>query len=263
MIRFIRFIYERMLIKEIKPFGMPNHVAIIMDGNRRFARRRGLPPQAGHVFGSRKAEEVLNWCWELGIKNVTVYAFSTENFNRSEEEKQNIFKLVAKELRRLAKDRRIHRNRVKVKVIGKLEMLPEYVREAIREVEKATQGYGNFNLNIALAYGGRQELIDAIRGVLHDVRRGVLRSRDIDAKTLEKYLYGEGDYASVDLVIRTGGEQRLSNFLPWQTANSVAYFCDAYWPEFRKIDLLRAIRAWQQKKMAVKKPAVRMEVAEA
>jgi len=245
-------IYERMLINEVKPLGMPKHVAIIMDGNRRFARKRGLPPQVGHVFGSRKAEEVLNWCWELGIKNVTVYAFSTENFKRSEEEKENIFRIVTKELRRLAKDKRIHKNKVRVKIVGKLELLPDYVKEAINVVETATKNYGNFNLNIALAYGGRQELMDAIKSLLRDVNRGRLKSGEIDSRTLEKYLYGDGDYANVDLVIRTGGEQRLSNFLPWQTANSVAYFCDVYWPEFRKIDLLRAIRAWQQKRRAVK-----------
>lgn len=245
-------IYERMLINEVKPLGMPKHVAIIMDGNRRFARKRGLPPHIGHVFGSRKAEEVLNWCWELGIKNVTVYAFSTENFKRSEEEKENIFRIVTKELRRLAKDKRIHKNKVRVKIVGKLELLPSYVKEAINVVETATKNYGNFNLNIALAYGGRQELMDAIKSLLRDVNRGRLKSGEIDSRTLEKYLYGDGDYANVDLVIRTGGEQRLSNFLPWQTANSVAYFCDVYWPEFRKIDLLRAIRAWQQKRRAVK-----------
>ena len=245
-------IYERMLINEVKPLGMPKHVAIIMDGNRRFARKRGLPPHIGHVFGSRKAEEVLNWCWELGIKNVTVYAFSTENFKRSEEEKKNIFRIVTKELRRLAKDKRIHKNKVRVKIVGKLELLPSYVKEAINVVETATKNYGNFNLNIALAYGGRQELMDAIKSLLRDVNRGRLKSGEIDSRTLEKYLYGDGDYANVDLVIRTGGEQRLSNFLPWQTANSVAYFCDVYWPEFRKIDLLRAIRAWQQKRRAVK-----------
>ncbi len=253
MIGLIRLIYERMLIKEVEPYGIPKHVAIIMDGNRRFARKRGLPPQAGHIFGSRKAEEVLNWCWELGIKNVTVYAFSTENFKRSEEEKENIFRIVAKRLRGLVKDKKIHRNKVRVRVVGKLELLPGHVRQAIREVEEATKSYRNFNLNLALAYGGRQELVDAVKGLLMDISRGKIGSRDIDEYTLEKYLYGEGDYASVDLLIRTGGEQRLSNFLPWQTANSVAYFCDAYWPEFRKIDLLRAIRAWQQKKMMVKK----------
>jgi tritrans,polycis-undecaprenyl-diphosphate synthase [geranylgeranyl-diphosphate specific] len=241
----IHAFYERKLMKEVKKWGMPNHVAIIMDGNRRFARKRGLPPKVGHVFGSKKAEEVLNWCWELGIKNVTVYAFSTENFKRNEDEKTNIFNIVEKELRRLASDSRIHKNRVKVKIVGKIDLLPDNVVKAINEVEKATMHYGRFNLNIALAYGGRQELMDAIREILRKVKRGEIKSDEISEELIEGHLYNEGDYSSVDLVIRTGGEQRLSNFLPWQAANSIVYFCDVYWPEFRKIDLLRAIRTWQ------------------
>ncbi len=238
-------VYEKKLERDVRSKKIPGHVAIIMDGNRRFARRRGLPPKLGHVFGSRKAEDVLNWCWELGIKNVTVYAFSTENFNRSEEEKKNIFDLVAGEFRRLSKDRRIHRNRVKVRVVGRTELLPDYVVREIVKVEEATKNYGRYRLNVALAYGGRQEIIDAVRAILREVKEGKISSRDIDERTLEKYLYGEEGYSRVDLLIRTGGEQRLSNFLTWQTANSVACFLDVYWPEFRKIDLLRAIRLWQ------------------
>ena len=240
-------IYERMLEKEVRSRKMPEHVAIIMDGNRRFARRRRLPPNVGHVFGTRKAEDVLNWCWELGIRNVTVYAFSTENFNRSEEEKRNIFSLVAREFERLAKDRRIHRNEVRVRVVGRRELLPEYVRRAIKVVEDATRNYGRFRLNVALAYGGRQEILDAVRAILRDVRDGKLKSGEISEKVVERYLYGDGRYSRVDLLIRTGGEQRLSNFLTWQTPDSVACFLDVYWPEFRKIDLLRAIRLWQSK----------------
>jgi len=241
----IRAFYERKLMNEVKKWGIPNHVAIIMDGNRRFARKRGLPPQVGHIFGSKKAEEVPNWCWELGIRNVTVYAFSTENFKRSEEEKKNIFNLVERELRRLASDTRIHKNRVRVKIVGRTDLLPENVVQAINEVERVTKDYEGFNLNIALAYGGRQELMDAIREVLRKVKRGEIKSSEISEELIERHLYNEGDYSNVDLVIRTGGEQRLSNFLPWQAANSIVYFCDVYWPEFRKIDLLRAIRTWQ------------------
>jgi tritrans,polycis-undecaprenyl-diphosphate synthase [geranylgeranyl-diphosphate specific] len=244
-------LYERKLMEGLKG-KMPNHVAIIMDGNRRFARSLGLPPQLGHAFGSRKAEEVLNWCWELGIKNVTIYAFSTENFKRSKEEKQNIFNIIERELKRLSSDSRIHRKRVKVRIVGKIQLLPKNVVKAIEEVERATQSYGNFNLNIALAYGGRQEIVDAIRKILQMVREGKIRSDEMDTMLIEKHLYAKGDYSTVDLVIRTGGEQRLSNFLPWQAANSVAYFCDVFWPQFRKIDLLRAIKTWQNMKARAK-----------
>jgi len=240
-------LYERRLAAEVLRRRMPEHVAIIMDGNRRYARSRGLPTRLGHYFGSRKAEEVLNWCWDLKIKNITVYAFSTENFKRSEEEKRNIFNLIRKELFRLSTDRRIHESGVRVKIIGKREYLPEYVLEAVEEVEGKTSDYKNFFLNIAIAYGGRQEITDAVRRILTLVKEGKIDPEDISPDLVGKYLYTDGK-ASVDLVIRTGGEQRLSNFLPWQAAKGTAYFCDVYWPEFRKIDLLRAIRAWQNRK---------------
>jgi len=243
--RIVYKIYELRLLKEVKARPLPNHVAIIMDGNRRFARRRGLPPHLGHVFGSRKAEQVLEWCLELGIRNLTTYAFSTENFKRGEEEKRHIFGLIEDRLRKLANDRRIHRNRVRVRVIGKKELLPENVLNAVELVEERTKGYDRFRLNIAIAYGGRQELLDAVREILRKVKAGALKVDEITERTIEEHLYSDGGYENVDLLIRTGGEQRLSNFLPWQSANSVAYFCDVYWPEFRKIDLLRAIRSWQ------------------
>ncbi len=242
----IRKLYEIRLLREVRSRPLPKHIAIIMDGNRRYAKRRGLPPHIGHVFGSRKAEKVLEWCLELGIKNLTMYAFSTENFRRSEKERTHLFNLIADRLRKLANDRRIHKNRVKVRIVGKRELLPENVLRAVKEVEERTRGYDSYRLNIAIAYGGRQELIDAIREILRKVKCGVLKVEEITQRTIEEHLYSpDGDYAKVDLLIRTGGEQRLSNFLPWQSANSVAYFCDVYWPEFRKIDLLRAIRSWQ------------------
>jgi len=247
MMRFIYKLYELKLLKDVKRYPMPRHVAIIMDGNRRFAKRRGLPPYMGHFFGSKKAEKVLEWCLELGIKNVTTYAFSTENFRRSEEEKKNLFKLMERELKRLLTDKRIHKNRVRVRIVGRKDLLPENVQNIAEELENATRHYDRYNLNIALAYGGRQELIDAIRDILKAVKEGILKVEDITKELVERYLYSDNGYESVDLLIRTGGEQRLSNFLPWQTANSVAYFCDVCWPEFRKIDFLRAIRTWQRR----------------
>ncbi len=247
-------IYEIKLLKEVKAKPIPNHIAIIMDGNRRFARKRGLPPYFGHMFGTKKAEQVLEWCLELGVKNLTTYAFSTENFKRSDDEKRHLFSLIEDRLRKLARDKRIHKNRVRVRIVGKRELLPENVLNAIEEVEDATKHYNNYRLNIAIAYGGRQELIDAIKEILRKIKRGILKIEDITHKTIEEHLYSpDGDYASVDLLIRTGGEQRLSNFLPWQSANCIAYFCDVYWPEFRKIDLLRAIRTWQVRRFGGQK----------
>ena len=243
----IHRIYELKLLKEVKKFPPPKHVAFIMDGNRRYAKKRGLPVYIGHFFGSKKAEEVLKWCLELKIKTVTAYAFSTENFRRSEEEKINLFKLIEKELRKLIEDKRIHKNRVRVRVVGKRELLPENVRRVVHELEEATKDYDRYNLNIALAYGGRQELVDAIRCVLKLVEDGKIKPESIDHSTIERFLYSDNGYESVDILIRTGGEQRLSNFLPWQTTNCLAYFCDVYWPEFRKIDFLRAVRMWQRR----------------
>ncbi len=245
MINVISKIYEIMLEREIKKREIPKHVAIIMDGNRRYARRRGLPAKMGHVFGSKKAEKVLEWCWEIGIKTVTVYAFSTENFKRDEEEKENIFKIIKEELKRLREDKRIHRNKVRVRVVGRRELLPNNIIKEIKLTENATKSYANFFLNIAIAYGGRQEIVDAIRGILIDIKNGKLNVDEIDEEVVGRYLYSDNGYENVDLLIRTGGEQRISNFLPWQSVYSHIYFCDILWPAFRKIDLLRAIRAWQ------------------
>lgn len=241
----IRKLYELKLIKEIKKKPLPKHIAIIMDGNRRFARSKGLPEFMGHIFGSKKAERVLEWCREIGIRTLTMYAFSTENFKRSEEEKRNIFNLVKRELRRLISDERTHKYRMRVKIVGKKNLLPNDVLEIVEEVEEVTKDYDNYFLNVALAYGGRQEIVDAIRSILREVKGGRVRVEDIDENLFSRYLYSDNGYENVDIVIRTGGELRLSNFLPWQTASSLTYFVDVYWPAFRKIDLLRAIRTWQ------------------
>ena len=241
----IRKIYELKLLREIRKRPLPRHIAIIMDGNRRFAKSIGLPEYMGHVFGSKKAERVLEWCLEIGIKTLTMYAFSTENFRRKEEEKRNIFELVKGELKKLARDERTHKYRMRVRVVGRRDLLPPDVLEAVEEVEKATKNYDNHFFNLALAYGGRQEIVDAIRSILRDVKEGRISIDDIDENLFSRYLYSDNGYERVDIVIRTGGELRLSNFLPWQTASSLTYFVDAYWPAFRKIDLLRAIRTWQ------------------
>ncbi|WP_048090498.1 polyprenyl diphosphate synthase [Geoglobus acetivorans] len=238
-------IYELRLLRNVRKGEIPKHVAIIMDGNRRYARKRGMPSHMGHFFGSRKAEKVLDWCREIGVRVVTLYAFSTENFRRSEEEKRNIFDLFRKEMNRLLEDPRTHRNRMRVRVVGYRGMLPDDLVEVIERVERKTAGYDRFFLNIAFGYGGRQEIIDAVRNVLRKVREGKIKPDDIDERLISHHLYSDNGYENVDILIRTGGEQRLSNFLPWQCANSITYFVDVYWPAFRKIDLLRAIRTWQ------------------
>lgn len=243
-------IYQWKLIHEVRKTRIPEHIAIIMDGNRRYAQKLKIPPHYGHKFGSITAEKLLEWCLELGVKNLTVYAFSTENLSRSEEERESLFELMKVKLEELKRDPRIHKNEVKVRIIGELELLPEDLQVMAREVEKATARYNKFRLNIAIAYGGRQEILSSVRKIAHLVKEGKLTPEKIDSKIISKYFY-ETDkcYSKVDLLIRTGGEQRLSNFLPWQAngSESVVHFCDIYWPEFRKIDLLRAIRAYQER----------------
>ncbi|MCS7143658.1 MAG: polyprenyl diphosphate synthase [Archaeoglobaceae archaeon] len=232
---------------------IPEHIAIIMDGNRRFARKMGLEDTMGHELGSKKAEEVLEWCWELGIKMLTLYAFSIENFKRSEEERKNIFIIFERELKKLLTDKKTYEREVKVRVVGKKELLPEEILDLVEKVEKATEKHRRCFLNIAIAYSGRQELIDATKKIVEKMRRGEMMLEDINERVVEDHLYNSHElYSKVDIVIRSGGEQRLSNFLPWQTANCVAYFCDIYWPEFRKIDLLRAIREWQRREKCQK-----------
>ncbi len=249
ILRFIYRIYEWKLEKEVRSGQMPGHVAIIMDGNRRYARKLGMPGYIGHWIGSKTAEKVLLWCLELKIPTLTVYALSTENLNRKEEEKSHLFKLIEEKLRELVEDETIHRNRVRVKIIGDLSKLTPEIRNIAEEIERTTRNYSEYALNIAIGYGGRQEILHAVKKIAEEFSRGRVKKDEVTPEIVEKYLYtSTPNYSKVDLLIRTGGEQRLSNFLPWQTngGESVVYFCDIYWPEFRKIDLLRAIRAYQK-----------------
>jgi len=241
-------LYEKWLLNQVRSRERPQHIAVILDGNRRWASRRALPSIIGHREGARRAEDFLEWCLDLDIKTVTVYAFSTENFNRTEEEVAGVLKVVEEQVRKLRGDPRIHRSRVKVKALGRLEVLPESLREALREVEDLTSGYDGHFLNIAVAYGGRAEIIDAVRKIVEDVSEGRLSPADIDESLFNKYLYtAHLPNPYPDLIIRTSGEERLSGFLLWQSAYSEFFFLDVYWPDLRKIDLLRAIRTYQQR----------------
>ena len=244
--RFLYTIFIDMLEKEVRKGPIPKHIGIIMDGNRRYAKKMGLDPKVGHVLGAKKLEEVLKWCLELGIKEVTLYAFSTENFKRRKEEIEHIFNLMKKKLKELERSDVIHKNRVQIRFIGRLELLPMDLRELMKKLERMTKNYRNYRLNIAVAYGGRSEILDAIKGIVKDALEGKLRVEDITEKTISKYLYTK-DSLDPDLIIRTSGEERLSNFLIWQSAYSELYFVDAFWPEFTKLDFLLAIRSYQKR----------------
>ncbi len=241
-------IYEKKLEAEVLSRPLPRHVAIIPDGNRRWAKMKGFKEWYGHKEGYKKMREVLIWLLELGIETVTVFAMSTENCTRrSEEERRNLFDLISGGLRQLAKEEIIHRHRVKVKVIGRCDMWPEQLKEAARIVEEATKDYGDRHLYVAVCYGGRQEIVDAVREIAREVLEGKLRPEDITEETIRKHLY-TAEVSDPDLIIRTSGEERISNFLLWQSAYSEFYFADMYWPEIRRIDILRAIRDYQRRK---------------
>jgi tritrans,polycis-undecaprenyl-diphosphate synthase [geranylgeranyl-diphosphate specific] len=235
------------LIGEIKRDPVPEHIAIIMDGNRRFATDLGLAPYAGHLFGRDKVEEVMEWCFELKIKNLTLYAFSTENFKRDTGEVELLMKLCKNELNKASKDSRIHKNQVKVRVIGHIESLPKDLRESAQVLLNETKNYDKYSLNIALAYGGREEIVRAIRNIAKDVKGGSLKIKDITEPTVSKYMY-TNELPDPDLILRTSGEERISNFLLWQLAYSELYFSDVFWPAFSKRDFLKAIRTCQQRK---------------
>jgi tritrans,polycis-undecaprenyl-diphosphate synthase [geranylgeranyl-diphosphate specific] len=237
--------YEQRLLREVRRKGnIPRHVAVILDGNRRFARGQGMKKLYGHVLGAKKLEEVLGWCQELGVRHFTVYAFSTENFNRSGDEVRELMELFARKFKEAATDARVHKNKIRIRAIGDIDNLPEQVRAAIRRAEEATKGHNGYSLNIAVSYGGRAELAEAVRKICEHIERGELKPGDVDERLISGHLY-TADLPDPDLIIRTSGEERLSGFLLWQSAYSELYFCEANWPAFNKIDLLRAIRTYQ------------------
>jgi tritrans,polycis-undecaprenyl-diphosphate synthase [geranylgeranyl-diphosphate specific] len=238
--------YESLLRLELS--GAPAHVAVIQDGNRRYARKEGEEKTEGYREGAETTEQVLDWCDELGIRELTLYAFSMENFERPEEEQEAIFDLVEDKLYEFADAERVHDAEVHIRAIGETHRLPDRVQDAVRYAESRTSEYDRLQLNIALAYGGRAELLGAARDVARDVAGGDVDPADIDADTVANRLY-EGPVRDVDLIIRTGGDERTSNFLPWHANGNeaAAFFCTPYWPEFRKIDFLRAIRTYQHR----------------
>lgn len=237
---------ERTLARQVDKAPVPHHVAIIMDGNRRFAKAEGLDPTQGHEFGRDTLENVVDWCLELGIQVLTVYAFSTENFSRSPYEVEALMDLFEENFYEMAEDERVHEHKIRVRAIGRREELPERVQKAIAYAEAKTEGYDAYHYNIAVAYGGREEIVTAIREISQDVKEGALDPEDITEATVAKRLYTH-PLPDPDLVLRTSGEERVSNFLLWQLAYSELYFSDVNWPDLRKIDFLRAIRDYQER----------------
>jgi short-chain Z-isoprenyl diphosphate synthase len=251
MLRLLYWLYESRLRRQIRRHPVPRHVGIILDGNRRHARKHGLAdPRAAYDLGAEKLDDVLAWCSDLVIPAVTLWVCSIDNLKRPRTEVAGILAAVEAKISALAKDPAIHRRRVRVRAVGRLDLLPPSLVTALREAEQATADHDALKLTIAIAYGGREEIADAVRDL---VRARVREGEDLAAiveeitpSAIDEHLYTVG-LPDLDLIIRTSGEIRLSGFLLWQSANSEFYFSDVNWPEFRKIDFLRALRSFQER----------------
>lgn len=245
-------LYEAWLGRQVLRRECPHHLGIILDGNRRHGHRQGLSSPADiYTLGANRLDEVLGWCGELAVPAVTLWVCSTDNLNRPPDQVSGILAAVEVKLRALALDPVIHRRRVRVQAIGKLHLLPTSLRDAIRAAQTATQAYQGMTLTIAVAYGGREEIADAVHAMLAEqAEQGATLADVLDRITpaaIGRHIYMAGT-PDPDLIIRTSGEVRLSGFLLWQSAFSEFYFCDVPWPAFRKIDFLRAVRVYQQRK---------------
>ncbi len=207
------------------------HIGIILDGNRRFAKKLMKASLKGHEYGAKKVEQLLDWCKELNVKELTLFCLSLENFNRPKKEFNYLLKIFKKEFSKLKKDKRIHDNKIKIKFIGKKVLLDKKLQKIMEELENKTKNYENYTVNFALAYGGRQEIIEAIKKMARN-------KEQITEENFKKNLWLKNE---PDLIIRTGGEKRTSNFLPWQAIYSEWIFLDKMWPEFTKEDLKNSI----------------------
>ena len=240
--------YERRLLAEVKRQPVPRHLGLILDGNRRFARSLGMQSHQGHEFGVHKAYEVLEWCLELGIPTATIWVFSSDNFNRAPQEVETLMNLFVREATRMARDPRIHNNQVRVRVIGRHDRFPPKVFEALRALEESTAHHQGMLLQIAMDYGGREEIVDAVKALLLEAAQTgqspETLAAELNMEHISARLYTAG-VPDPDFIIRTSGEIRLSGFLLWQGAYSEYYFFDAYWPSFRRVDFLRALRVYQ------------------
>ena len=245
-------LYGRQLLAEVRRRPLPGHVGLIQDGHRRYAREAGLTDLLeGYRRGAAKTEEVLTWCGDLAIPVITLWWLSTENLTREPVEVAAVLSVIEQKMVEWVRGGLARRLGVRIRPIGKLELLPASTVGALRGAESATRDQARLLLNVGVGYGGRQEILDAVHRYLTDrFQRGDPPEeivRGLTAEAVEKGLY-TGDCADPDLIIRTSGEVRLSGFMLWQSAYSEFYFCDAYWPAFRKIDFLRAIRSYQQRR---------------
>ena len=244
-------VYERRLANELSAGPMPQHVGVILDGNRRYAAERGLTaPSDGHAAGARHIDPFLDWCLDLGIPYVTLWLLSTDNLGRDEVEVSALMGIIEDTVRRMGCTEGATDRGLRVTAVGALDLLPESTRRTLKEAEEATRYHDRLRVQVAVGYGGRQEITDALRSLLAERAAQGLSLEEL-AETLVPedigaHLYTTG-MPDPDLIIRTSGEVRLGGFLLWQSAHSEFYFCDAYWPAFRRVDFLRALRDYQRR----------------
>lgn len=227
-----------------------NHIGIILDGNRRFAKEMLKKPWEGHRLGLEKAREVLEWSCQAGIKYVTAYVLSYENLKtRPKRELRYIIKYMLAEAENIIKNREhpVHRFEVRVRFIGRISLLPEDLRKKLDEVEKQTMKYKKHILNVAVAYGGQQEIVDAVRNIMEKGLKGIINSSDLNEELMKQHLYTNGQ-PYPDAIVRTGGERRLSNFMPFQSVYSELIFTDKRWPEITKKDFLMFLEEFSKRK---------------
>jgi len=234
--------YARRIAASLDPEQIPRHVGVILDGNRRWAKASGAPKSRGWRAGADKVEEVLGWCDEVGVEVVTLWLLSTDNLNRPASELTPLLAIIEGLVDDIA-----NAGRWRVHPVGALDLLPADTARALKDAATRTADVPGLHVNVAVGYGGRREIADAVRALLHEqAARGTTiedLANVLDVEHIAEHLYTKGQ-PDPDLVIRTSGEQRLSGFLLWQSAHSEFYFCEAYWPDFRKVDFLRAIRAY-------------------
>jgi len=235
-------VYERRLNSQIPLEGRPRHVGVILDGNRRWASAQGSSSSVGHRAGAAKIVDFLGWCDEAGVEVVTLWLLSTDNLTRPQPELEALMGIIEDTVTGL-----VEQGRWRLHPVGALDLLPAQTARLLKEAEEATQGIDGSLVNVAVGYGGRREVVDAVRSLLHEhASQGTSLdelAQLLDVEHITQHLYTKGQ-PDPDLVIRTSGEQRLSGFLLWQSAHSEFYFCEAYWPDFRHVDFLRALRAY-------------------
>lgn len=241
--------YNNRLQNKIKQHPLPEHIGVILDGNRRYAKKLGLPVKMGHALGAKKLKPLISWCTELGIKHLTVWVFSSENKGRAEEELKDLYQLFSNEADTIINGYESDSSSVKFKFIGDTSIFPKKLQNKIKLIEAQNIEDPKINLNIAMGYGGRNEIVDAVKEIINENKN--LKPKDllqkISEENIDKHIYNQ-DSPVPDFLIRTSGEIRLSGFLLWQSAYSEYYFTDVLWPEFRKVDFLRALRNYQGRK---------------